>query len=394
MSLDLAITGLGLVTPLGVGREAVFEGLREPDAATQEAFRGPSSVLEAYDRAHVAEVWGWDPREHLGARGHRSLDRMTQFMIAAARQTLGDAGLARDGALTVYDGDRVGLCTATAYGSLDAISELSRVAELEDPRYINPTRFPNTVANAAAGYVAIWEGLRGPNTTMIDGHCGALDCVLNAATHLRLGRADALLVGGAEVLSEPLYVALAKLGLLRDAHEPERGLCLGEGACYLAVERADAAAARGARVLGKLSGYGSAFEPPARESRLVEASPDAVSRAVRDALDEAGLAPRDVDAVASSHADLPALDDAELAGLRDVFGDDVRVAAPKQVFGETFGAAGALGLAAGLAWLAGCPVAPLVGGGRDVAGERPPRVVVATTVGFYGNASAVALTAA
>ena len=114
----------------------------------------------------------------------------------AARLALLDAGLKKDGKLVVHPEERVGIVCANAYGSLEAITELNRVAKLEDPRYINPAVFPNTVANSTAGYVSIWEGLRALNVAISDGNCGALDAVACADIHLAQNRADAMLVGG------------------------------------------------------------------------------------------------------------------------------------------------------------------------------------------------------
>ena len=383
----LAVTGLGVVSPLGVGHAAFREALGDAKAAQARAFGRQPTVLDPQKvpDARAAEAWDFDATKYLGDKGLRNFDRLTKMMIVAGKHALEDAGVKKDGAFAGFRPDRVGICSSTAYGSLDAITELNLVAELEDPRYINPARFPNTVINAAAGYVSIWEDLRAPNVTVVDGNCGALDAVLTCQTHLDHGRGDVFLVGGGEVLSEPLYLAFRKLGVV--AEGDAKGCHLGEGAAYLCVERLEEARARGASVRAVLAGYGTAFEPPLSPAVLVHISADSVRRAVAAALADAGIEPRDVDAVCSAGSGLDLADREESAGLAAALGTGVAVAAPKLVYGETFGAGGALGMATALAWLEGTPVAPIVSG----RAPESVRTVVVTAVGFYGNVSAVVM---
>jgi len=392
----LAITGVGVVSPIGSGWRAFRSPLDDPEAARARAFAEPPTVLHAerIPDAHAAEIRDFDPVEVLGAKGHRNLDRLTKFLIGAGREALQRSGIKADGAFTRYESKTVGVCSSTSYGSLDAITELHMVAELEDPTYINPARFPNTVINAAAGYVSIWEELQGPNTTIVDGNCGALDAVLSCETHLAHHRADAFLVGGGEVLSDSLYLAFRKLGVVNDGAQPTLseagGIHFGEGAAYFAVERVAAARQAGAPALAQILGYGTAFDAPGKEIELVHGSHRSAGRAIRMALDDAGLTPRDVDAVCCARSGLHRIDEEELVALDMLFSEtDVPVVAPKAVFGETFGAGGALGMATALAWFDGAPLRPLVRG--SARSQEPPRTVVVDAVGFYGNVSAVVL---
>jgi len=382
-----AITGWGVVSPLGVGQTDFVESFSNLEQARETAFRGPTELLaETAPGAHLAEVWDWDPSRWLGPKGHRTFDRLTKFLIVAAGQALAHAEIKRDREFLALGPDRVGICSATAYGSLDAITELNRIAELEDPRYINPTRFPNTVINAAAGYVSIWEDLRAPNTTIVDGNCGALDAVVNADLHFCRDRADAFLVGGGEVLTEPLYVAMHKLGVVAEGVGAP-GLHLGEGAAYLVVETLEGAAARGARVHAEIIGFGTSFDAPESEALLVHASPRAVEEAMRLALTDAALEASDIDVVVASRSGIALFDAAEETALEAVFPESTACVAPKRLFGETFGAGGAMNLATAMAFFEGAPVGPLF------RGAAPARVghALVLTAGFYGNVSAVVL---
>jgi 3-oxoacyl-(acyl-carrier-protein) synthase len=388
-----AITGVGPVSPIGVGYDALLARLPELAASGEGLFHGERSVLREIPDPIAAEVWGFDPTVHLGDKGLRAFDRLTKFLLVASKLALEDAGLKRDGAHTVLAPERIGVCSATAYGSLDSITELVRVAELEDPRFLNPSRFPNTVINAAAGYVSIWQDLRAPNVTVVDGNCGALDAFLTSQTHLTTGRADAFLVGGGEVLSEPLYVAFRKLSALAEGERrylpgspDSEGMRLGEGGAYVILERDAEARARGARIRGRVLGYGNAFEPPDSEAILVHASVRSIERAVRAAIADAGITPADVDLVIGSLGGLAQFDVAELQALATVCGTEVPVLAPKRLYGETFGAAGVLGLVCGLAVLGGVPPGALLVRGRL---GRPLETALVVTVGFYGNVSAL-----
>lgn len=389
----LAITGVGLVSPLGVGFESFAAALGQHGRDGVDAFKRESSVLSAVTDPLVAEAWGFDATRYLGNKGLRNHDRLTLMMLVAARLALQDAGLKRDGQHVGYGPDRIGVCSATAYGSLDSIAELIS-ASREDPHFVNPNRFPNTVINSAAAYVSIWEDLRAPNVTVVDGNCGALDAVLTSETHLSNGRADAFVVGGTETLSDPLYLAFRKLGVLADGEACYRpgavesqGMRLGEGAAYFVLEPSAGAAARGARHYGRVLGYGNTFEPPQSEAVLVHASQRAVERAIEMALQDAGVVAGEIDLVCASANGFARFDRAELAALRAVLGPEVAVSAPKAVFGETFGASGAFGMSCALAALSGAPLATLPGA---VPKARVERVLV-VALGFYGNAAAVVI---
>ena len=223
-----AVTGLGVVSAIGIGREPFFRALRDP-VPLADAPRRPIESFDAsaYPDAIVAEALNFDPTRYLGDKGLRTLDRLTKMLVVAARLAMVDAGFKKDGMWVQSSPERVGICCSNAYGSLEAITELDRVAKLEDARYINPAKFPNTVSNSASGYASIWEDLRALNVSVSDGNCGALDAVACADIYLDTVRAEALLVGGAEAMSEALYLAFCRLGAIR------KGARLGEGAALL-----------------------------------------------------------------------------------------------------------------------------------------------------------------
>lgn len=375
------VTGLGICSAIGIGREEFFRALERPKLLS-EAPRRPVESFDAsrYPDAAVAEVRDFDAAKYLGDKGLRTLDRLTKLLVVATRLGALDAGLKKDNAFVPpASAGRVGVICSNAYGSLESITELDRVAKLEDARYINPAKFPNTVANSASGYASIWEEMRALNVAVSDGNCGALDAVACADVHFGSGRADALLVGGAEAASEALFVAFHRLGML------EAGATLGEGAAMLALETRELAERRGARALAEVVGFGTAFDAPENESQIIFASTEAMTRAMRACLDDAGMKPDEVDLVASGVSGLKPFDSVELGAIRGVFGDDVCVAAPKSLLGETLGAGGAMALACAVGWMQGIAPSALVSG----APRERLRTVMVTSMGYYGNASAV-----
>ncbi|MDP9001880.1 MAG: hypothetical protein M3O46_17405 [Myxococcota bacterium] len=390
---ELAVTGIGVVSPLGVGAAAFFQATRCRDRPANGRTHHETFDRSTYPRARVAEVKGFDATQYLGDKGLRSLDRLTKLLLVAVRLGLHDAGLKKEGVWAAGSADRVGIVISNAYGSLEAITELDRVATLEDPRYINPSRFPLTVSNTAAGYASIWEELRALNVSVSDGNCGALDAMACADVFLDQGRADALLVGGAEALSEALVLAFDRLGALAD------GARLGEGAAVIAVETPEAARARGARVLCMIAGYGTAFVAPNREGSLISASPEAVERAIAEALTAARIDARDIDVVVSGISGLRAFDQAEMVAIRHAVGERACVLAPKLVLGETFGAGGAMAMLTAIAFMPFDADRPF----RPADGPDPmllrgtiraePRNFLVTSMGFYGNASALVMRA-
>lgn len=384
-----AVTGLGVTSVLGTGAEAFLRALG--DAPRPLAERGPmpiasfdASKVDLAAGAPIVEVPEFDPARYLGDKGLRVLDRLTKLLLVGARLALQDAGLKKDGAWTAGVAERVGVVVSNAYGSLEAITELDRVAKLEDARYINPSKFPNTVSNSASGYVSIWEELRALNVTVSDGNCGGLDAVACADMFLETGRADQLLVGGGEAMSEALWLAFAKLG----GGGALGSTRIGEGAAFLAMETLESAKARGAKVLAHVTGYGTSFVAPPDETTLIYASRTAMERAAKHALTDAGVSAAEVDLVVSGASGLPRFDDEELAAIAAVV-PAAPVVAPKLLLGETLGAGASLGMAATLAWLAGAAPTPLV------RGSAPPKVktVLLTSVGYYGNASALVMRA-
>jgi 3-oxoacyl-[acyl-carrier-protein] synthase II len=391
MTTPRAITGVGIASAFGTGMMASFvEALTDAAKGKLPPTGSPIASFDASaypSNPPIVEVPAFDPTKYLGDKGLRTLDRLTKLLVVAARLSLHDAGIKKDNQWALPEklgADRVGVCCSNAYGSLEAIHELDRVAVLEDARYINPAKFPNTVSNSASGYVSIWEDLRALNVSVSDGNCGAFDAVACADIFLATDRADAILTGGGEAMSEALYLAFDKLGVLSEKSK------LGEGAAFLMLETTEAAAARGANVLARVTGYGTAFIAPPKESDpLLFASPLALERAIKSALEDAKIGSvSDVDLVISGVAGFSYFDRHELRAIDQVLGDKVPIASPKrEFFGESLGAGGALAMATATAWLQGAPVSCLTRGSVT----SPPKTILLTSVGYYGNASALVM---
>jgi 3-oxoacyl-(acyl-carrier-protein) synthase len=396
---ELAVSGVGVASPAGIGRSAFVQAIRSGAHPTFRETRSETFDLSKYPLTRIAEVAGFDATKYLGDKGLRSLDRLTKLLIVAARLALHDAGLKRDGGWAAGSPERVGIVVSNAYGSLEAITELDRVATLEDARYINPSRFPLTVSNTPAGYASIWEDLRALNVSVSDGNCGGLDAVECASVFLAHSRAEALLVGGVEAMSEALALAFDRLGALAS------GATLGEGAALVAVETPENARQRGADVLATIAGYGTAFLPPEREASLVHAAPDAVERAIEDALTDAAMDRRDIDVVVSGICGLQAFDEAELLAIQRTLGESACIVAPKLALGETLGAGGAMGILAAIALMTAdedrqankVDAEGATGLARDLtlrgALRTAPRNALVTSLGYYGNASALVMRA-
>ena len=346
------ISGLGVVSPIGIGRHEFWNGLKNGEAGIRPISLFETDGLPCHDAGEIA---AFEPETFLGRKGLKYLDRSTQLASCATALAFADAGLT-----PVANGrGGVGLVLGTMFGSVESISAFDRQILQEGPRSVNPMGFPRTVINSPAGHVAIRFGLTGLNTTISAGTVSSLQAIAYAADFIADGRAEVLLAGGVEELSALTYSGFCAARLLAGSEEAgvrcaapldvnRSGFSVGEGAVVLVLESPEHAARRGATIIAEISGSGATHRAPA--AGAVRQS-DAAARAMRAALADAGVDPACVGSVCACANGSRTGDEVEARAIASVFGDGAEtlpVHSIKSMVGETLGAAGAFQVAASL----------------------------------------------
>jgi 3-oxoacyl-[acyl-carrier-protein] synthase II len=341
-SRRVVITGAGILSPLGDSGAALHAALLAGESGLRQIDRFPTDGLPPLA---AGQLPGFDATAYLGAGNLRPLDRISRIVTAAAQLALDSCGFPR----ALRAEREVGLVLGTMFSGLQTISEFDRRGLTRGPSYISPLDFANTVINAAAGQTAIWHDLRGVNTTVAGSAAAGLQAIAHAVDLLRSGRAEALLAGGTDELCFELLLGFHRTGALcGEAERPlpfdarRSGFALAEGAALVMLEEAEAAAARGARVLAEVSGHGAAFDSsrgadPARAARAME-------RAISIALGDAGIRPEEVDALSAAANGSVRGDAAEAAGIAAALSGraaTLPITAIQGLLGEALGASGA-----------------------------------------------------
>ncbi len=346
---DIVITGIGIVSPIGIGKDSYWDGLRQG----KSGFKEISLFDTSGGNVHVAgEVIDFEPEVYIGKKDLRILDRSTKLITSAARLAIDDAGLEINEKST----RSIGVSVGTTFGSLHSIAQFDLAGLREGPRFVNPSLFPNTVINSPASQVSIRFKIKGFNTTISTGFCASLDALTYAADFIRLKRAEAVLAGGVEELCEETFRGFYSLGLLSgtDGSTPiccpfdagRNGIILSEGAAILILESREHALRRGATLLAKVSGYGNSFTP---ETNKKLNHGNGLGTAISLALREASLDAGEIDYISASANSTRELDRMETEVLKEVFDKHsytIPVSSIKSMVGETFSASGALSLSA------------------------------------------------
>ncbi len=344
----VVITGIGCISPLGVGFEATWSG----------AVAGRSGVglvtrfdTTGYPSRIAAQCVDEVIPSILPAKELRRTDRCVLLALQAAGEAIADAGLEVDDT----NRDRIGVAIGSGIGGLQTIIDNDVILREKGPRRVSPFTIPMGIANMPSGLVSLYYGLRGPNLCHVSACATGAHAIGEGAEMIRRGQADVVVVGGTE--SPILGVALAGFGSMKALSnrndEPTRasrpfdrdrdGFVMGEGAGVLVLESAEYAAARGARIRAHVLGYGATADA----THMVAPDPEGrgASRCMEAALVHAGLTARDVGYVNAHATSTPAGDPTEVVAIRRTFGrhmDDLPVSATKSMTGHLLGAAGAL----------------------------------------------------
>jgi 3-oxoacyl-[acyl-carrier-protein] synthase II len=354
------VTGLGVVSPVGIGADATWEALVAGRSGISDI-----TLFDAtdFDVRVAGEVKGFDATDHMDARDARRHDRNTHFAVAATREALGHAGLLGDnGHVTPdVDADRFGMVFGTGIGGIGMVTEGVKTLLERGPGRISPFLLPNMLPDSASGQVAIEFGIRGPNLAVVSACATGGHAVGEAMESIVRGQADVMLGAGTEAVLVPLAFAgfqqMKALGTPIDpdsgAYEPSiasrpfdatrNGFVVAEGAAVLVLEEADHARARGARPIAEVIGYGSSAD--AYHMAAPADRGEGNQRAMRAALARAGIGPERVDYINAHGTSTPLNDRLETVAIKEVFGEHARrlaISSTKSMIGHAMGAAGAI----------------------------------------------------
>jgi 3-oxoacyl-[acyl-carrier-protein] synthase II len=342
----VVITGIGPVTPIGIGVDAFWEG-----ATTGRNGIGPIGRFDTSDLpvTLAGDVRDFDVSQWLDAKEARRTDRFTHYAVAAADLAWKDAGDPE------VESDRGSVVFATGIGGIEWLLNQHSVLLEKGPGRVSPFMVPALMANAAAGHIAMRIGLTGPNFCTVSACASGAHAVGEAFRLIRDGYADVAIAGGSEAATLPLTVAaFAQMTALTKNADPETasrpfdadrdGFVLSEGACALILEAEDAAHARGARIYATVAGYGASDD--AFHITAPDPKGNGAAIAIRRALADAGVDASAVDYV-NAHGTSTQLNDAsETNALKAALGDEiaheVAVSSTKSMTGHMLGAAGAV----------------------------------------------------
>jgi 3-oxoacyl-[acyl-carrier-protein] synthase II len=344
----VVISGIGAITPIGLGREGLWQGLQARRSAVGALTRFDPSVFRSHSAAEVNDFLAED---HMEARRAKRLDRFGQFSVAAARMALEDAQLD----LTLEDRERVGANMGTALGGVGYAEEQLGKFLRDGLRAVDATLALAVFGGASSCNVAIEFGVMGPNSTNAMSCASGTMAIGDAFRQVRDGYADVMIAGGAEAPLAPLcYGSFALIRAMSTRNDdPARasrpfdrdrdGFVMGEGASVLVLEELGRALARGAPIYAEVLGYGQTNDA----HHMTAPRPDGsqAARAIRLALADAHVAPGEIDYVNAHGSSTPLNDSTETLAIKQVLGEraaHVPVSGTKGYYGHALGASGAI----------------------------------------------------
>lgn len=391
----IVVTGVGAVTPLGVGARTLHERWSA----------GVSGIVDG-----EAPCADFDPRRLLSAKEARRADRFTQLAIVACEEALLDSGWQPGGEDGVpYDPRRVGCVLGTGIGGIHTLVDGQDALREQGPQRVPPLSVPLMMANAGAAALSLRHRLRGPSFAVSTACSSGADAIGSAMRMLRAGEVDAVLAGGSEAGLTPLaraafgaLEALSVSGISRPFDARRDGFVMGEGAAVLVLERERAARERGARVLGALRGYGATSDAHHITAPRDDGAGQAEAMLV--AMADARVDAQEIDYVNAHGTSTPLNDRAETKAIKLALGEHaarIPVSSTKSAIGHLLGAAGAVEAVATLLALRDRIAPPTLGyeeaeegldldyvpgAARPLAlGEQRPAVALSNSFGFGGH---------
>ena len=398
MSRRVVITGVGAVTPLGVGARALHERWAAGECGIEDG---------------AGRCSDFDPREHLSVKEVRRSDRFTQLALTAAGEALADAGWDEP----PVPPERAACVVGTGIGGIGTLEDQHVVLREQGAERVSPLSIPLLMANAASGVVAMKHGLEGPSYGTVSACAAGAHAIGTATRMVAYGDADAVVTGGSEAAITALAMAafgqmdaLSDSGISRPFDRRRDGFVMGEGAGILVLEAEEVARERGARVLGTVLGYGASSD--AHHLTAPEPTGKGAARAIRLALRDARREPADVDYVNAHGTSTPLNDRSETEAIKAVFGpaaERLPVSSTKSAIGHLLGAAGAVEAIATLLALRDRVAPPTLGheepdegldldyvpgSARPLAnGNGRPAVGISNAFGFGGHNAVLCLEA-
>ncbi|PKY10016.1 beta-ketoacyl-[acyl-carrier-protein] synthase II [Acidithiobacillus marinus] len=346
MKKRVVITGLGIVSPVGIGIPAAWDAIVQGRSGIGRVTRidpGP------YSSQIAGEVRDFDITQYISGKDAKKMDLFIHYGIVAAMEAIEDAGLK----ISPDIAERVGVSIGSGIGGLPGIESEHQIVTESGPRRISPFFIPRCIVNMVAGHISIMYGAKGPNIAMATACSTGTHSIGDAARLIEYGDADVMIAGGAEAAISPLglggFSAARALSTRNDAPEKASrpwdkdrdGFVLGEGAGVLVLEEYEFARRRGARIYGELAGYGMSSD--AYHMTQPAAGGEGAARCMRVALHNAGIAPEQVSYINAHGTSTPLGDRAETEAVHAVFGDHARslaMSSTKSMTGHLLGAAG------------------------------------------------------
>ena len=344
----VVITGMGAITPLGNSVSEFWQGCLEGRSGIGY---GSHFDTSAYPAHLAGEVVNFDPEDYMDRRDARRMARFSQFAVAAAHEALGEARLDLD----QEDRSRLGIVLGNGIGGLPSIQVAVETMREKGGMRIDPLFFPKTLTNMAAGQLSMMFGIKGYNTTITTACSAGTQAIGESLDVIRNGRADVVLCGGTEApLCELGLAGFAIIRALSTRNDPPAkasrpfdasrdGFVAAEGAAIFVLESLEHALGRGALVRAELAGYGTCND--AYHVVAPCADGEGAARAISWALEDASIAPEEVDYINAHGTATPLNDASETMAVKRVFGEQayrVPMSSTKSMIGHAFGAAGAI----------------------------------------------------
>ncbi len=346
----VVVTGLGAITPLGNDVQTTWE-----NAVAGKSGAGPITHFDAslFKTRFACEVKDFDPSSLFDRKEARRYDRYSQLAVYAAKEAMAHSGLD----LEEEDKDRIGVIFAAGIGGIKTFEEEVGgyyLALDKGPRF-NPFFIPKMIADIAAGHISMIYGLRGPNYATVSACASSTNAIVDAFNLIRLGKANVIVTGGAEATVTPAAVggfnAMMAISVRNDSPETASrpfsasrdGFVIGEGASVLILEELEHAKARGATIYAEVAGGGMSADA----HHITASHPEGLGAklVMRNALEDAGMQPEDIDYINVHGTSTPVGDISEAKAILDVFGDysyKLNISSTKSMTGHLLGGAGAL----------------------------------------------------